>query len=262
MPSFNPGIYLRQALESVIPQLGPFDALIVQDGGSTDGSIPIFEEYAGSSLSLKVEADNGQADALNRALARAETEWIGWLNADDLLLPGAVEAFRNAVVTGDRSSQIIYGDYQTVDGDGMVLQNLMSGEIDSKILMFGRRRPFSGAFFVKRDLLVEAGGFDPSFQFCMDYELYLRLWGKGPKAQRIAKTLGALRIHAGTKTHGQPWAFVREARRARQTRDLRGIEHFRSSISTAMHALTIAATPIRATPIYRSIRTKARNRTK
>ena len=89
-PSLDQGAFVERTLESVLSQQGDFDLeYLVQDGGSSDGTLEILERHK-DRISLVVERDSGQADAVNRALRRARGEIVGWVNSDDLLRPGAV----------------------------------------------------------------------------------------------------------------------------------------------------------------------------
>ena len=89
VPTLNQGRFIRETLESALGQGLADLQLLVQDAGSTDGTLTILEEYLGR-VELVSEPDRGQADAINRGLSRAAGEVLGYLNSDDLLLPGAL----------------------------------------------------------------------------------------------------------------------------------------------------------------------------
>ncbi|MCX6071617.1 MAG: glycosyltransferase family 2 protein, partial [Chloroflexi bacterium] len=90
-PSFNHARFIRRTIDSVLSQRGDFDLeYLVVDGGSTDGTLAILQDYEGK-LQWVSEADQGQADAINKGLQRCTGDIVGWLNSDDLLLPGALE---------------------------------------------------------------------------------------------------------------------------------------------------------------------------
>jgi glycosyltransferase involved in cell wall biosynthesis len=95
-PSFNQAQYLPQALDSVLDQGYPNLRYHVQDAGSTDGSLAVLERYASRLSSWETAPDSGQYDGLNRGfhhlLADPQLEILGWLNADDLLLPAALHS--------------------------------------------------------------------------------------------------------------------------------------------------------------------------
>ena len=94
-PSLNQAAYIEEAILSVREQDYPRIEHIVVDGGSTDGTLEILRRHP--HVVWSSEPDEGQADALNKGFARARGTVLGWLNADDRYLPGAVSAARTSL---------------------------------------------------------------------------------------------------------------------------------------------------------------------
>src|ERR1700712_1435212 len=89
-PSFNQAQFSRRTIDSVLEQQGDFELdYRIVDGGSTDGTLDILRGY-GDRIRWQSEPDRGQVDAINKGLRAATGEVIGWLNSDDVLLPGAI----------------------------------------------------------------------------------------------------------------------------------------------------------------------------
>ena len=106
VPSFNQARFIGETLQSLVDQQYPNLKVLIQDGGSTDGSVDIargFVERHPAVFDLVVEKDSGQADALNRAFARAKGDVLGFLNSDDTLLPNVLH--RVAAVTHNDPSE-------------------------------------------------------------------------------------------------------------------------------------------------------------
>jgi len=86
--SRNGGAFLREALESVRSQDYPELEHIVIDACSTDGSLALLKKYP--DITVISEPDEGSHDALNKGIARAAGEIIGFLNVDDIYPPGVL----------------------------------------------------------------------------------------------------------------------------------------------------------------------------
>ena len=88
-PSLDQARFLEPTIQSVLDQ--KFDSLEywVVDGGSQDGSVDLLGQYD-SRLRWVSEPDSGQGDAINKGFQRSRGEIIGWLNADDVYCPGAL----------------------------------------------------------------------------------------------------------------------------------------------------------------------------
>src|SRR5215469_16483294 len=115
--SFNQGAFLARAIESVISQGYTDLEYIIVDPGSTDGSREIIQKYVHQISCVILEKDNGAADGLNKGFSRANGDVYGFLNADDLLLPGSLqqvaEFFRR-----NPHYDIGFGNGYIIDGEG------------------------------------------------------------------------------------------------------------------------------------------------
>ena len=89
-PSFNSAPFLESAIRSVLEQRYPNLEFIVIDGGSTDGSVDTLRHYHSALTYWVSEPDAGQYAAINRGFSQATGDILCWLNADDLLLPNAL----------------------------------------------------------------------------------------------------------------------------------------------------------------------------
>jgi len=186
-PSFNQGEFIEATIVSVLSQQGDFFLdYIIMDGGSTDNSVDIIRKYEqllregdwqagcqGISYRWSSGKDNGQADAINKGLAKAEGEIVGWLNSDDTYLPGALS--RVAAFWRDHSDAVmVYGNAYYIDKEGAVTSNYPTEPFSLKRL---EENCFicQPAAFVRAEELAAVGRLDSSLQASMDYDLWIRM---------------------------------------------------------------------------------------
>ncbi|HMS83540.1 MAG TPA: glycosyltransferase family 2 protein [Nitrospira sp.] len=194
-PSFNQVPYIEQTIRSVLGQDYPYVEHIVIDGGSTDCTVDVLKKYP--HLRWVSEKDRGQADALNKGLAKASGDIIGWINSDDYYEPkifgSIVKCFEDP-------------DVMWVTGHLTFLWD-QTGELVAKKsppISYARllnnpdivRQP---ATFFRKSFIEQAGGWSSCFFMAMDFDLWVRL-AKISSPQMIDKNLAYFRIHALQKT--------------------------------------------------------------
>jgi glycosyltransferase involved in cell wall biosynthesis len=212
IPSYNSGVYLRQALTSALGQEPRPYEVVVQDGGSTDNTLAILRSF-GERVAWVSAADHGQSDALNKALARTTGDIVLWVNADDLILPGAFAAASTAF-TADPDLAFVYGDFDMIDSAGALVRTYRSSPYSWTRVFARGCYIFSGSLFVRRQALTDIGGFDASLRACMDFELMLRLGTIG-RSKHLGRTIGQFRMHDASKSSTIGLVFLREAFRVR-----------------------------------------------
>jgi glycosyltransferase involved in cell wall biosynthesis len=196
MPSLNQAEFIRGSIDSVLNQdYAPIE-LIVIDGRSTDGTIDILASY-GDRLRWVSEADGGQTHAVNKGFRMATGEVIGWLNADDLYLPGAVRTGVEFLARHLRVD-LVYGDADHIDRDGRFLAPYPTEPFDVSRL---QQTCFicQPAVFFRRRVFDRVGLLDEHFSSAMDYEYWVRVAQQSEIAYcpiRLAQS----RLHRESKT--------------------------------------------------------------
>ena len=207
-PSFNQAQFLEQTMLSVLNQDYPNIEYLVADGGSTDGSVEIIKRYSNRLTWWVSEKDRGQADGINKGLARAKGKYIAWLNSDDYYLPGAV---RQAVVLLEQQPDLafVHGDLQVVDENGKVINLLSYGDWGLPGLMTFKiiGQP---AVFMRHSALERAGLLDLSYHFLLDHQVWLRLALQGSTLYHPALWAGE-HVHTASKNVAQAAEFGKEA---------------------------------------------------
>jgi glycosyltransferase involved in cell wall biosynthesis len=210
VPSYEYAQFLRDGIESVLRQDGLSVELIVQDGGSKDGTVELLESY-GEAVIWRSEKDGGQSDALNRAFSVARGRWIGWLNADEFYLPGGLRAIVDA---GDRdSADVVYGDTVFVDGGGRMTRLVPEHRFSRSILRSYGCFISSVSCIVRRDA-AGAVPIDDSMRRMMDWDLYLRLAQEGARFLHVPVPVGAFREHDTRVTATETRRFLKRLNHA------------------------------------------------
>jgi hypothetical protein len=198
-PCLNPGERLRRCLDSVVGQTYPHVEHVIVDGGSTDGTSELLRARG---LRFVSEPDDGQTEAINKGFALARGELLGWLNADDVLTPSAVE-LAVAAFTATPGAGWVYGD----------CDELLEGErqpglrpppvLDAHSLDQGNLLPQPGTL-VARWALDRVGALDQHLQLAMDYDLWLRLLDARIPSVYVPQVLAVFELHATSKTGTTP----------------------------------------------------------
>jgi len=147
---------------------------IIIDGGSTDSTLEIIEEYKSEIALVISEPDNGIYDAMNKGLQLVSGDIVGILNADDFYVDSTVlEKVANAFA--DKKVDSCYGDLVYVDSKNTnkVFRYWQAGEFKPQKFYHGWMPPHP-TFFVRRHVFHKHGLFNIDLGSAADYELMLR----------------------------------------------------------------------------------------
>jgi glycosyltransferase involved in cell wall biosynthesis len=199
-PSYNQGRFIERTIESVLSQqLQDSFEYMVLDGGSQDETVSILRKY-NMRLSWVSEKDGGQADAVNRGLARASGEIVGWVNSDDIYYPGAFRTVCEAF-DSDPALDVVYGDANHIDENDQVLEPYPTEDHDFSRLL-DTCYFCQPAVFFRKTAVDRFGPLNPRLHYCMDYEYWIRLAAAGARFSRVKGVLAGSRLYAQNKTLG------------------------------------------------------------
>jgi glycosyltransferase involved in cell wall biosynthesis len=214
-PSFNQAEYIERTIASVLSQKGDFllDYRVI-DGGSTDGTLEILRRCKDPRFSWVSEPDKGQVDAINKGLRAASGEIVGWVNSDDLLLPGALARVASAFER-DPEAEWLHGRCEIIDEQDRPVRSWVSlykhvrASRHSFENLLTENYVSQMTAFWRRSVHDEIGYLDPSLKLAFDYDLWLRLARRGPPIYFPERT-ACFRWYPSSKSGSQFEAQFRE----------------------------------------------------
>ena len=172
--AYNSAATIAETLRSVATQTHPDIEHIVIDGASTDDTLTVVKTHGKHVQVLVSEPDRGIYDAMNKGLALASGEFVGFLNADDMLAgPDVVATIARAA--GAANTSVVFGDllYVNKDRPSELVRYWRSGAFAPSRLRFGWMPPHP-TLYVRTALVKALGPFDLRFRIAADYDLILR----------------------------------------------------------------------------------------
>ncbi len=196
-PSLNSAGTIEATVASVLAQSYPHFSYVVQDGGSADATVEKLRSM-GPGVKWRSEPDEGQADAINKGFRGIDAEIMGYLNADDLLAPDALNVVAGFFLANP-SVDVIYSNRIVIDEDGHEVGRWVLPRHDPKAIYWADYIPQETMFWRKR-VWDALGGLDPSFRFAMDWDFILRAHQQGFRFKRLRRFLACFRVHPAQKT--------------------------------------------------------------
>jgi glycosyltransferase involved in cell wall biosynthesis len=193
--SFNHGHFLADALESGLQQVHPFREIVVVDDGSTDDTASVAARFPQARY---VRQENrGLAAARNSGLRLSTSNFLIFLDADDRLLPNAVEAGLRCL-EANPAAQFAYGGFRYIQPTGEISSEVPVTECGPDPYLALLRCNFvsmHATVMYRRHALIEVKGFQEQLRACEDYDIYLRI-------AREAKIACHATIVADYRRHG------------------------------------------------------------
>lgn len=251
-PVFNAAATIEEALESVRSQGYPALEHVVVDGGSADGTVQILERSPG--IRFVSEPDGGRVDAVNKGVAMAGGEVIGFLNADDRYEPEALHTVGQALA--DQPERMWATGYcRIIDGDGAEMRRAVTAYKNFLLrhysfpLYLTQNFISDPATFVRRRAIEEAGPLDERYRISHDYDLWLRI-GRHYDPVVLRRYLSNFRMVEGTLSMA---GFERQFAEHEEVARRRGEGHPAPVAANALMSRLIVA-------VYRSLRAARRLR--
>jgi glycosyltransferase involved in cell wall biosynthesis len=207
IPVKNGARYIGEAVASALGQPGVTRVIVVDDG-STDDTAEIAARFSDERVTLIRGGGRGVSAARNLGFTELErltpTEesdrnWVMFLDADDRLVPGAIQKLLAGVQT---DYVAVYGDYERIDAGGyrigrrgMLLRRAKPSGVILRDLLAGNFIVNGGVMLIRQTQFRRAGGFDEALRYCEDWHLFCRLAALGPIVWCPRTTVLEYRVH-------------------------------------------------------------------
>jgi len=207
IPSFNKVKFIKKTLDSILDQKYSNLEVIIQDGGSTDGTLEILKSYHKKYekiIKLESKKDNGQLDAINTGLKKATGEILTYINADDVYENKAFETVSGYFLENPNNLWFA-GKGIVIDENGIEIAKIATRyknflfSINSRLFLLITNYLMQPSVFITRKAYKKYGQFTGTTNFIMEYEMWLRL-AKLKMPCLINKNLSKFRLEANTKT--------------------------------------------------------------
>lgn len=208
VPSYNQGRFLEAALQSILSQNLPVE-IFVMDGGSTDHSVAILEQWRPKLAGWRSYADDGQAAAINEGIALGSAPYVCWINSDDGFLANGLKHLLKALEASP-NIPAVYGRAWNVDEQLNKKKPVGIEPFNIKRLSL-RNIISQPATLIRRSAWEGVGGLNPALHLAMDFDLWWRLYEWGGPLKFVDHFVAFNREHAATKTQTQRQRHYQEA---------------------------------------------------
>jgi glycosyltransferase involved in cell wall biosynthesis len=202
IPLFNGQAYIEECLKSVFAQTYKPVEIIVVDDGSTDRSLEIVQKLKPENMKIICQNHGDVSKARNTGIKNAGGELIAFIDHDDIWLPEKLEK-QAAIFAKNTQVDLVFSDimkffpsgkrHRAKDKHDIALsftdENLFNKLVVKNVLM-------PSAVMIKKESIITAGLFDPSFRTCGDYEMWLRMALLKYRFHYLPEALTLYRMHA------------------------------------------------------------------
>lgn len=210
--AYNSAATITDTLRSVAKQTHPDIEHIIVDGASLDDTMAIVRREGAHVARTISEPDRGIYDAMSKGLALATGDWVGFLNADDMLAD--CDTIANMMTAAARvpAADVLYGDllYVAEADPARVVRYWRSGSFTKSRLRFGWMPPHP-TFYVRTELARSVGTFADDMRIAADYDYILRCLARTEICVRYLPEV-LVRMRTGGASNRSFRAILRKSR--------------------------------------------------
>ncbi|MBM7635972.1 glycosyltransferase family 2 protein [Streptococcus saliviloxodontae] len=203
IPMYNVEEFLAANIESVLRQTYHNIEIICVDDGSTDSTKKILNTYQDSRISYVYQENQGVGKAKNTGFKLATGDYVLFLDSDDILPDGTIQAYVDATVAGE--VDLVIGDYSLINRQGDIIETVPDNEITrlekGQILEASDviyTSPFPGNKMFRRQFLLDNELIFEPIRIAQDLNLFLRVLAQSPKVVCIDHKVLYYRVYDGS----------------------------------------------------------------
>lgn len=203
IPCYNGASFLHEAINSALGQTHPHKEVIVVNDGSNDESLTIMRSY-GPRIKIIDQQNAGLPSARNAGINKGSGDYFAFLDADDYWAPEFLSHMLTALE--GRGTAIAYCGWQNIGLSGPSGQPFIPSDYETmsnklEILATNVRWPVHAAL-IRREILYEAGLFNPALKSCEDFALWIHAATRHPLV-RVPEVLAFYRFHGNQMTNNR-----------------------------------------------------------
>ena len=186
-PTFNSSLFLEKTLNSLLAQTYKKFEVIFSDDGSHDNTLEILENYRskfydiGVNVKIIKNEHNGPGYARNQGLKIAESDWVSFIDSDDLWSSDKLLKVNDFLKINNNYNCILHRQYFLGRNNEIKKYDFdkhFNFKLSVKKQLFRRNFFAMSAVTLKKDLIVNEGGFNEIYQNAQDYDLWIRIGDK------------------------------------------------------------------------------------
>lgn len=209
IPTYNRAHLVSRAIRSALAQDYPALEVIVVDDGSTDNTHEVLSRFD-SIRSIRFEINRGGAIARNAGIEAANGQFVAFLDSDDEWLPEKTRRQMDLLLGSHGTGAVYCRHFAHDDASGTRVETFPTLYRDSiREALFSGECPHTvSLFLVRREALMDAGGFDPSLAGFQDTDLWIRLSERWD-FDAVDEALVVVHSHSGVRVTTDPQARER-----------------------------------------------------
>jgi glycosyltransferase involved in cell wall biosynthesis len=186
MSVHNADAYLDVSVSSILAQTFADFEFIIIDDGSTDSSAAILADFAKRDPRVRIEtrSNKGLTKSLNEAIQMSQGELIARMDADDVAKPDRLR-IQGEFMRAHPDVVLLGGGYELIDSAGRLLTKIIPPGDDATLqehALSGRTPICHPLAMMRRDAVINVGGYDDSMVVAQDLDLWLKLGEVGKLA--------------------------------------------------------------------------------